>query len=120
MITIFAWIYFNSASEFRIVGFEAKDPRLIMKNTVLTAAFSGITFFFLCIFEKKSKVGRMSIVDPVPFFNSMFAGLAASSASCGYVDTLGAAIVGIFAGWIYSLSGKLIKKFEVDDPLEVS
>jgi ammonia channel protein AmtB len=43
----------------------------------------------------------MTIVEPVPFFNSMFAGLAASSASCGYVDTLGAAIVGMIAGWVY-------------------
>ena len=62
----------------------------------------------------------MTIHEPVPFLNSMFAGLIASSGPCGYVNTIGASAIGIVAGLIYGITTKLIKKFEIDDPLEVS
>lgn len=62
----------------------------------------------------------MTIYEPVPFFNSMFAGLIASSAPCGYVNTLGATVIGVISGIIYCLCAKLVKKFEIDDPLEVT
>jgi ammonia channel protein AmtB len=120
IIFIFSWMFFNCASEFKIVGFESKDPRLVIKNSVVTMGFSGITFFLMCIFESKTKKGRMTIHEPIPFLNSMFAGLIASSGPCGYVDTIGASAIGVVAGLIYGITTKLIKKFEIDDPLEVS
>lgn len=86
MIFIFSWIYLNSASEFKIVGFETKNPLVVATNSIVTMACSGITFLLFSIFEQKSKVGRMKIYEPVPFVNSMFAGLIASSGPCGYVD----------------------------------
>jgi Amt family ammonium transporter len=50
----------------------------------------------------------------------MFAGLIASSAPCGYVDQLGAVIIGTIAGLIFSLCTKFVKRFEIDDPLEIT
>ncbi len=62
----------------------------------------------------------MICVEPVPLFNSIMAGLVASSAGSAFVDNGGAAIIGIVAGLIYSLSVKVVKRFEIDDPLEVA
>lgn len=50
----------------------------------------------------------------------MFAGLIASSAPCGFVDQLGAVIIGIISGLIFSLCTKLVKRFEIDDPLVIT
>ena len=62
----------------------------------------------------------MKIFDPVPFSNSVMAGLIASSGSCGYVDTLGASLIGCISAIIYYISIKFIKWFEIDDPVESS
>lgn len=62
----------------------------------------------------------MNILEPVPLFNSIMAGLISSTGSCGYVDSFGASIIGIISGLIYCLGVKLVKRFEIDDPLEVS
>ena len=62
----------------------------------------------------------MIILEPVPLFNSIFAGLISRTCSCGFVSALGASLIGCFAGILYSLSVKLIKRFEIDDPIESS
>lgn len=120
IIILYAWIFFCCASEFEIVGFDTQDPRLIVKNTLLTCGSSGISFFFITIFESKQKIGRMNIFEPVPLFNSILAGLISSTGSCGYVDSFGASVIGVIAGFIYCLGVKLVKRFEIDDPLEVT
>ncbi len=62
----------------------------------------------------------MIALEPVPLFNSIMSGLVASSAGCAYVDNIGAVIIGVVAGLIYSVSIKVVKRFEIDDPLEVA
>lgn len=48
------------------------------------------------------------------------AGLVASSAGCAFVNIEGAAIIGVIAGGIYWVTVKVVKRFEIDDPLEVA
>ena len=56
----------------------------------------------------------------MPLFNSVMGGLVAISAGCAFVDKGGAAIIGIIAGIVYSLSTRVVKRLEIDDPLEVA
>jgi ammonia channel protein AmtB len=83
-------------------------------------AFAGVTFFVITAFEQKIKVGRMIILEPVPLLNAVIAGLVGSSGSCAYTDAIGASIIGSVSGLIYQLSVKILKRFEIDDPLESS
>jgi Amt family ammonium transporter len=72
------------------------------------------------VFESKAKTGLLIVIEPVPLFNSIIAGLVASSAGCAFVNIWGAAIIGVIAGGIYCTSVKVVRRFEIDDPLEVA
>jgi ammonium transporter, Amt family len=114
----FSWMFFNAAAEFKIVGDSAKDPRRVMTITAMCMAFSGFVFYFIQVFESKTKSGRMIINEPVPILYAMIAGLVSSTASCGYIDDAGATIVGSTAAVIYWAFSKVVKRFEIDDPIE--
>jgi len=60
----------------------------------------------------------MNVLEPVPLFNSILAGLISSSGSCAYVDAFGASAIGCISGIIYCFGAKFVKRFEIDDPTE--
>lgn len=90
----------------------------MMIITAMCMAFSGFLFFFIQMFESKTKSGRMVINEPVPILYAMIAGLVASTSSCGYIDEIGAGIVGSTSAVIYWVCSKIVKRFEIDDPIE--
>ena len=50
----------------------------------------------------------------------MLAGLVSVTASCARIEIFGACIIGIIGAIIYSSSKKVLQRFEIDDPLDVS
>lgn len=101
-------------------GQSIETYKKVFLNTLTTAFFASVAYLFNVIFESKAKPGRLCLVDTVALFNSITAGLVASSAGCAYVSNFGAAVIGLMAGLIYSFSVKVFKRFEIDDPLEVA
>ena len=52
--------------------------------------------------------------------NGVLAGMVSVTASCNNIDLWAAAIIGVIGGMIYMQSKKIITRFEIDDPLDVS
>jgi len=52
--------------------------------------------------------------------SSVLAGLVSVTASCSRIEIYGASIIGLVGGIIFSWSKKLMIRFEIDDPLDVS
>lgn len=50
--------------------------------------------------------------------NGLLAGAVAITASCGYVETWAAVLIGIIGSIIYSIACLVLDKLEIDDPLE--
>lgn len=50
----------------------------------------------------------------------MLAGLVSVTASCNNIELWAAAIIGIVGSFIYAQTKKIISRFEIDDPLDIS
>jgi Amt family ammonium transporter len=55
--------------------------------------------------------------DPSMSVNGVLAGLVAITAPCAFVDSIGAAIIGLVAGIIVCLASFAIEKLKIDDPV---
>ena len=52
--------------------------------------------------------------------NAILAGLVAITASCNNVSLWSAVVIGIIGSVVYNLSGKLMFRWKIDDPIEAS
>lgn len=53
-------------------------------------------------------------------WTGILAGLVSVSASCSVVEPYASAIIGAIGGAVYYASSTLIKRFQIDDPLDAS
>jgi Amt family ammonium transporter len=108
IILVFGWVGFNGASTL-----AATDMRfsVIIVNTFIASGFGCLTAMFL-VWKLYGKP------DPSMAANGMLAGLVAITAPCAYVNTVGAAIIGLIAGLLVVGSIVFVEgKLKVDDPV---
>ena len=58
--------------------------------------------------------------DPTKLMNAVLAGLVAITASCNNVEMWAAMVIGMIGGLIYIISDKILKRLQIDDPIEAS
>jgi Amt family ammonium transporter len=107
----FAWFGFNGCSTVGMEGDAINSAGHIFVTTNLAAAIATCTvMIFTWIRYKKPDVSMT--------LNGSLAGLVAITAGCDTVSPLGAAIIGICAGFAVVFGIELLdKKFKVDDPV---
>jgi Amt family ammonium transporter len=108
IILVFGWIGFNGASTL-----AATDLRftVVIVNTFIASAAGCLAAMFL-VWKKYGKP------DPSMAANGMLAGLVAITAPCAFVDTAGAFIIGLIAGFIVVGAIVFVEgKLKVDDPV---
>ena len=108
IILVFGWIGFNGASTL-----AATDMRfsVVIVNTFIASAAGCLAAMFL-VWRKYGKP------DPSMAANGMLAGLVAITAPCAFVDTVGAFIIGLIAGFIVVGSIVFVEtRLKVDDPV---
>jgi ammonium transporter, Amt family len=108
IILVFGWIGFNGASTL-----AATDLRftVVIVNTFIACAFGCLAAMFL-VWKLYGKP------DPSMAANGMLAGLVAITASCAFVSTLGAALIGLVAGLLVVGAIVFIEgRLKVDDPV---
>jgi len=108
IILVFGWIGFNGASTL-----AATDLRftVVIVNTFIACAFGCLAAMFL-VWKLYGKA------DPSMTANGMLAGLVAITASCAFVDTVGAAVIGTVAGFLVVGSIVFVEgRLKVDDPV---
>lgn len=52
--------------------------------------------------------------------NGVLAGLVSVSASCANIDLWSASIIGLIGSMVYTSTRKLVMRFEIDDPLDIT
>ncbi len=107
-ILLFGWFGFNAASTF-----AASDRQfaVVALNTAVAAAFGAVASMFVCMYTGSNKP------DPGMMVNGMLAGLVAITAPCAFVSPWAAAVIGITAAVIMSVSVKFWESRGIDDPV---
>lgn len=108
LILFFGWFGFNSGST--LAGGDLRIG-VIAVNTMLSSAaasFSAMLFMWI----------RYGKPDLSMCANGLLAGLVAITASCAFVSTVGAVIIGLVAGLLCCASVFFVeRKLKVDDPV---
>jgi Amt family ammonium transporter len=110
-ILAFGWFGFNPGSTLGASGNGNLRIGSIAVNTML----AGMTGGFGAMFYMWLRYGKP---DASMSGNGLLAGLVAITAPSGFVDTVGASIIGLIAGVLVCLSVEFVDKFmKVDDPV---
>lgn len=108
IILVFGWVGFNGASTL-----AATDMRfaIVIVNTFIASATGCLAAMFL-VWKRYGKP------DPSMAANGMLAGLVAITAPCAFVNTVGAAVIGLVAGVLVVLAIVFVEgTLKVDDPV---
>ena len=62
----------------------------------------------------------MRVHDSAGLINAILAGLVAITGSCNNVSIIGSIIIGIIGSLCYMMTGKLMARWKIDDPVEAS
>ena len=110
-ILAFGWFGFNPGSMLAASGNGALRISSIAVNTMLagcTGSFGAILYMWM----------RYGKPDASMSGNGLLAGLVAITAPSGFVNTVGAAIIGVVAGVLVCVSVEFIERvLKVDDPV---
>ena len=108
----FCWFGFNGGSTISMTGDATlASAGLIFMNTNLAAAVSTVAV--MCITWIRYKKPDVSMT-----LNGSLAGLVAVTAGCDMVNPLGAAIIGLIAGFVVVFGIEFIDKvLKIDDPV---
>ncbi len=105
-ILFFAWFGFNAGSTLtattKIAG--------IIANTMISAAFGGITGLFI-----SWKFSKNQLPEPESIINGILGGLVGITAGCYYVSAVGALIIGVVSGLIVYFGVLFLEKLKLDD-----
>ncbi len=104
----FGWFGFNAGSTLAI----SENIPLIILNTCLAAVFGGLSAISI-----QFKLNRS--VDAPSAINGVLGGLVAITASCHLMLPLATIALGIIAGIIVVIGGKLLEKYQIDDAINV-
>ncbi|HET7521691.1 MAG TPA: ammonium transporter [Bacillales bacterium] len=107
LILWIGWFGFNAGST---VSVDSGFFGYVALNTNIAAAAGGIAALFICWMQN----GKADIPT---MLNGVLAGLVAITASCAFVDTWAAAVIGLVAGVIVVYSMKFFEKMKIDDPI---
>lgn len=126
LIILITSLFMNAGASMKISN-DDMLPNLIVMNTVVSAAASGLLVVAVDqmtnIFYDEAVVKERQTqyhFDVNALCNGVLAGLISISASCNNVTVFSAACIGLTGSWIYSYSKKILTRYEIDDPLDVS
>jgi len=110
-ILAFGWFGFNPGSTLGASGAGSLRIGSIAVNTMLagaTGSFAAVLYMWI----------RFGKPDASMSGNGLLAGLVAITAPSGFVNTVGAAIIGFSAGFLVCLSVEFVERvLKVDDPV---
>lgn len=107
----FGWYGFNPGSALGIDGTLPYTVRRCAVTTTLAAGAAGVTTL---VVRKLTD----HIFDLISVLNGVLAGLVAITASCAFVETYAAVLIGVIGAIVYIAATELLLKLKIDDPLE--
>ena len=126
LIILITSLFMNAGAQMQI-STDDKSPNQVVMNTVISAAASGflvaIMTQFQNSFDSKARIQERQILyhfNVHQLCNGVLAGMVSVTASCNNIELWAAAGIGIIGSAIYYQTQKLISRFEIDDPLDIS
>jgi len=114
------WLFFNASSGYEIVNTSRQAmPTSIVLRTFCAPAASAIVFLLLEMTSYQLK-NTQHFHNPCRLINAILAGLVAVTASCNNVELWASAVIGMIGCIIYLISDKILKRMQIDDPIEAS
>jgi len=108
----FGWYGFNCCSTGAIEGNQVTAAKVAV-TTTLSAAAGGVTTLGIHVY-------MYQVPDVGPALNGILAGLVSITAPCAVVEPYAAFIIGIIGGAVYFGAATMLKKLQIDDPLDAS
>ena len=108
MILWFGWYGFNPGSTLAVSGGAAGLAALVTVNTTLAAGVAALAAMFFVFFRK----GKWDLPATL---NGSLAGLVAITASCAFVDTWAAVVLGAIAGVLVIVVVDVVEMLHIDD-----
>lgn len=110
LLASIGWLGLNSAGALLYNGVEPSHAPVVAINTILSAATAGLTAAAIT----STRFGKP---DASIVANGWIGGLAASSGACAFAGPLGAAVIGVAAGVLVTISVEWFElRMAVDDP----
>lgn len=107
----FCWFGFNGCSTVALSGDGATNAARIFYTTNLAAAMATVTVLIITWVRYKKPDVSMTL-------NGSLAGLVAITAGCDTVTPVGAALIGVIAGFVVVFGIEFVdQKLKVDDPV---
>lgn len=108
LVLCFGWFGFNAGST--LAGTDLRIGVIAVNTMLASAAASFSAMLYMWIVYGKPDLSMCA--------NGLLAGLVAITASCAFVSTVGAVIIGLIAGVLCCLSVFFVeRKLRVDDPV---
>lgn len=107
----FGWYGFNPGSALNLSGDGFRVAERAAVNTTLAGATGGIVTLVVIKL-------RDHIFDLIACLNGILAGLVAITASCAFVESYAAVIIGAIGAVVYIGAAMLLLALKIDDPLE--
>ena len=108
LVLFFGWFGFNSGST--LAGTDLRIGVIAVNTMLASAAASFSAMLFMWVMYGKPDLSMCA--------NGLLAGLVAITAPCAFVNTVGAVIIGAFAGVLCCLSVFFVeRKLKIDDPV---
>lgn len=104
------WWGFNAGS---LLQFDPEKVAMVILNTNLAGAAGALSAFVHALTWQK---GRQL---PAKIMGGALGGLVASTAFASLASPLGALVVGLMSGVIHNLSFQLLRRWHLDDPMDV-
>lgn len=119
----------NGGAGQEIVYFEKlkNSPNEIVMNTVIASATSGLTMVAMNQYKNivknetvREQTGMIQQNNVFSLCCSIISGLVSITACCNSVSPLSSAFIGFFGCIIYQQTKWLLRRYEIDDPLDVT
>jgi ammonium transporter, Amt family len=112
IILFFGWFGFNPGSSLGFLGSARVLAVNAAVNTLIAGAVGGCAAMCYMWF-----INPVKKPDPSMSVNGILAGLVAITAPCAFVDSFGAAIIGLVAGVLVCFAVAWLEKAQIDDPV---
>ena len=126
LIILITSLFMNAAAVTQISK-DDMGPNQIVMNTVISAASSGfvvsISNQYYNIFSDDAQINERQTMyhyNVHQLCNGVLAGLVSVTASCNQISLWAACLIGCIGSVIYVQTKKLVSRYEIDDPLDIT
>lgn len=126
LIILITMLFINAGASMQISQ-QDKEPNQIVMNSIISSASSGllIAMFnqYKNVFIDEGRVQDRQLLynyNVHSVCNGVLAGLVSVTASSNNIELWAACLIGVIGSLIYMQTKNMIKRFEIDDPLDIS